>query len=154
MSMVSSRPELIIEEKMDKQKDSIRVETLVRAPIQKVWEYWTSPEHIIKWNFASDDWHCPSAENNLRSGGKFSWRMEAKNGSMGFDYSGKYTQIKELELIKLVLEDDRQVGIEFRENDGMTAVIEVFEPDENDPELQRLGWQAILDNFKNYVEAG
>lgn len=131
---------------------SIQVETLVRAPVLKVWEYWTSPEHIVNWNFASEDWHCPAAENNLQPGGKFSWRMEAKDGSMGFDFSGKYLQIIEHELVRVMLDDDREVEIDFSENEGLTAVTETFEKDHMDPDLQRRGWQAILDNFRNYVE--
>lgn len=131
---------------------SITVNTIVNAAPDKVWELWTSPEHIINWNFATQEWHCPNAKNDLKPGGAFSWRMEAKDGNMGFDYAGKYIKIEEPVLIEKELEDRRKVTISFKASDGMVEVIETFEPDENDPELQRQGWQAILNNFKKYVE--
>lgn len=131
---------------------SITVKTIVNAAPAKVWEFWTSPEHIINWNFATPEWHCPSAKNDLKPGGTFSWRMEAKDGSMGFDYAGKYLKIDEPVLIEKELEDGRKVTISFEALDGKVEVIETFEPDDNDPELQRQGWQAILNNFKKYVE--
>jgi uncharacterized protein YndB with AHSA1/START domain len=133
-------------------KNRITVSAQITASKENVWEYWTTPQHIVNWNFASDEWYCPSAENDLKPSGKFSWRMEAKDGSMGFDYSGQYESIKTHEIIELTLDDGRKVTIEFSESDGKTEVIESFEPDENDPDLQRQGWQAILDNFKAYVE--
>lgn len=131
---------------------SITVNTIVNAAPDKVWKLWTSPDQIINWNFATPEWHCPNAKNDLKPGGAFSWRMEAKDGNMGFDYAGKYIKIEEPVLIEKELEDGRKVTISFKASDGMVEVIETFEPDENDPELQRQGWQAILNNFKKYVE--
>ena len=130
----------------------IIVKTKINEKVGKVWQLWTEPEHIVNWNFASSDWACPKAVNDLKPGGKFSWRMEAKNGSMGFDFSGTYIQIDEYRLIEKKLDDNRKVKITFAENEGITEVIETFEPDEIDPDLQKQGWQAILDNFKKYVE--
>jgi uncharacterized protein YndB with AHSA1/START domain len=131
---------------------TITVQSTVNADIKKVWDFWTKKEHIINWNFASDEWHCPSAHNNLAEGGDFSWRMEAKDGSMGFDYKGTYTLINAHERIEFTLDDGRQVAVTFTEEDGITKIVESFEPDANDPELQKLGWQAILNNFKKYTE--
>jgi uncharacterized protein YndB with AHSA1/START domain len=131
---------------------TIQVQTYIKAPIPIVWEYWTLPQHIIHWNFASQEWHCPDAHNDFCQGGKFTWRMEAKNKTMGFDYKGTYLQIKEHEFIKKVLSDGRIVDIQFKEKENHTLITETFEPDRNAIELQRTGWQAILDNFKWYVE--
>ena len=130
----------------------ITVKTTIKSDLEKVWEYWTTPDHITQWNFATPEWHCPSAKNDLREGGTFSWRMEAKDGSMGFDYAGKYIKIEKPTLIKKELGDRRRVEITFTTKNGGVEVVETFEPDENDPELQKQGWQAILDNFKQYVE--
>ena len=130
----------------------ITVKTTINSDLEKVWEYWTTPDHITQWNFATPEWHCPSAKNDLREGGTFSWRMEAKDGSMGFDYAGKYIKIEKPTLIKKELGDRRRVEITFTTKNGGVEVVETFEPDENDPELQKQGWQAILDNFKQYVE--
>lgn len=137
---------------MSTSKNRIIVTAKINCSKEKVWEYWTSPQHIVNWNFATNEWHCPSADNDLRPGGEFSWRMEAKDGSMGFDFSGQYETIKTKELIELKLDDNRNVTIEFLEQNKQTEVIESFEPDDNDPDLQRQGWQAILNNFKAYVE--
>lgn len=133
--------------------ESIKVQITINSNVQKVWDLWTGDEHITQWNFATPEWRCPSARNDLKPGGKFSWCMEAKDGSMGFDYAGKYLKIDEPVLIEKELEDGRKVTISFGERDGMVEVIETFVPDANDPELQRQGWQASLDNFKAYVEA-
>ncbi|MFZ4545718.1 MAG: SRPBCC family protein [Saprospiraceae bacterium] len=134
-------------------KQRITVEALVHAPIDKVWKCWTLPEHITKWNNASDDWHTPRAENNLTKGGKFTMRMEAKDGSFGFDFGGEYTEVQHHEIIQYVLEDNRAVKIEFSGNGAVTKVVETFEAEsENSLELQQAGWQAILNNFKKYVE--
>lgn len=139
---------------MDNQATVITVENTVNAPVEKVWEFWTSPEHIIKWNNASDDWHTPHATNDLRVGGKFLARMEAKDGSMGFDFNGVYSEVKEHELITYVIEDGRKVSITFSPASDGTRVVESFEAEnENSIELQRSGWQSIIDNFKKYVEA-
>lgn len=135
-------------------KQKISVETTLKAPVTKVWEYWTKPEHIVKWNQASDDWHTTSAENDLRTGGKFSSRMEAKDGSFGFDFGGIYDKINENESIEYTLNDDRKVQISFTISGGETKIIELFEAeDTNSLEMQKYGWQAILDNFKKYTEA-
>ena len=136
------------------QKNKIQVETMVNAPVEKVWNYWTSPQHIMKWNNASDDWHTPSVENDFKVGGKFLARMEARDGSMGFDFWGIYDQIIEHELIEYTLGDNRKVTINFSGNGNQTQVIETFEAEkDNSEEMQKGGWQSILDNFKAYVEA-
>lgn len=135
------------------QKTVITVHVKVNAPVRKVWECWTKPEHITKWNNASDDWHSPYATNDLREGGKFSTRMEAKDKSMGFDFSGVYNTIVKPKLIEYTLDDDRKVKITFSEVDNQVELTESFEAETtNSNELQRAGWQAILDNFKKYTE--
>ena len=134
-------------------KTLVTVEVKIDAPVKKVWNCWTQPEHIVNWNFASDDWHCPKTENDVRVGGKFVWRMEAKDGSFGFDFSGKFTKVKQNELIEEKLDDGRAVKIFFKENGGQTEVIEVFEAEsQNSVDLQKNGWQAILNNLKKYIE--
>lgn len=131
----------------------ITVEATINAPIEKVWQYWTEPEHVTKWNHASDDWHSPKASNDLTVGGSFSYRMEAKEGSFGFDFGGTYTDIKEHQCIAFTLGDDRKVRVDFSSQDGQTHVVELFEAEQTNPrEMQQAGWQAILDNFKKYVE--
>jgi uncharacterized protein YndB with AHSA1/START domain len=135
------------------EKTTITVHANVNAPVEKVWNYWTNPKHIVHWNNASDDWHTPKAENDLRVGGKFLSRMEARDGSMGFDFTGKYTKIDAHKLIEYTMDDDRKVQILFASNGKATEVTETFEPEQiNSVELQQSGWQAILDNFKKYVE--
>ncbi len=134
-------------------KPNITIETIVKAPVAKVWEYWTKPEHLVKWNNASDDWHTTKAENDLRKGGKFSARMEARDGSFGFDFGGIYDVVKENEYIEYTLGDDRKVKIIFTGNGSETQITETFEAENTNPiEMQRSGWQAILDNFKKYTE--
>jgi uncharacterized protein YndB with AHSA1/START domain len=134
-------------------KTIITIESNVNAPLEKVWEYFTSPEHITKWNFASDDWHSPTAKNDLRTGGHFVYRMEAKDGSMGFDFGGVYDAITEYSLIDATLGDGRKLAIYFAADGEKTIVTESFEAEEmNSIELQRTGWQMILDNFKKYTE--
>jgi uncharacterized protein YndB with AHSA1/START domain len=131
----------------------ITVEATVNAPVKKVWEYWSKPEHITKWCFASDDWRAPHAENDLRTGGKFSSRMEAKDGSFGFDFGGVYDEVKENELIAYTIGDGRKVKITFSDEGNQTQVTETFEAETQNPvEMQKGGWQAILDNFKKYTE--
>jgi uncharacterized protein YndB with AHSA1/START domain len=133
--------------------EKITVEAVMAAPVSKVWECWTDPKHITQWYAASDDWHAPSAENDLRAGGKFTTRMEAKDGSFGFDFGGVYDHVKLNELIEYTLGDGRTVKITFEEKDGETKVTEIFDAENQNPiERQRFGWQAILDNFKKYVE--
>ena len=131
----------------------ITVHIEIHAPLDKVWEYWTLPEHIVHWNFASDDWHCPEAKNDLISGGTFTYRMEAKDGSMGFDFEGTYTEIEERKFIAYKMSDGRKVMINFEIQGDRVTLSEAFEAEgSNSDELQRLGWQAILVNFKTYVE--
>jgi uncharacterized protein YndB with AHSA1/START domain len=135
-------------------KTLITVESTVNAPVEKVWRFWTTPEHITKWNNASDDWHTPFAENDLRTGGKFFSRMEAKDGSFSFDFGGVYDDVKEKELIEYTIGDGRKVTINFSDHDSETKVVESFEAEStNSIEMQRGGWHAILDNFKRYVES-
>ena len=137
-----------------KEKTGITVSTVINAPVEKVWELWTEPQHIIKWNNASDDWHTPTAENDLRVGGEFLSRMESKDGKSGFDFTGKYDTVDKYNLIVYTLEDGRKVKVSFLSKGNETTVTEIFEAEEvNSIELQRSGWQAIFDNFKKYVEA-
>lgn len=140
-------------------KNAITVETIVAAPMSRVWEYWNSPSHIVHWAFASDDWEAPSAENDLRAGGKFKTRMQAKDKSAGFDFNGTYTRVDSQSLIEYDMErapneeKSRHVKVEFKEFPECVKIVETFDPeDENPEEMQRSGWQAILDNFKKYVE--
>ena len=134
-------------------KKAITVATLIKAPIEKVWTYWTEPIHITQWNFASIDWWAPRATNDLTKGGKFSFRMEAKDGSFGFDLEGIYDRVEIQKRIDYTLSDERKVMVEFVVDGSTCKVIEEFEAEtENSEELQRAGWQAILDNFKKYVE--
>lgn len=134
-------------------KTKITVEGIINASLQKVWKLWTDADHIIRWNNASDDWHTPNAENDLRVGGKFLSRMEAKDGSFGFDFWGVYDEVKINELIAYTLGDGRKVKITFSPLENKTKVIEIFEAESTHPiEIQKGGWQAILDNFKKYAE--
>lgn len=131
----------------------ITVKITINLTVEKVWECWTEPKHIIKWNSASDDWHTPFAENNLSVGGKFITRMEAKDGSFGFDLTGIYDEVKLYEKISYTMEDGRKVKISFVGKGNETNIFETFEAEEiNSIELQQKGWQAILDNFKKYAE--
>jgi uncharacterized protein YndB with AHSA1/START domain len=139
---------------MESKEMSITVETTIKAPIERVWECWTTPEHIVYWNFATDEWRCPSAENDLQTGGRFNWRMEAKDGSMGFDFSGTYDEIKPLESIKFSLDDGRKTEITFSSIGDSTDIVETFEAESSSSfEMQQTGWQLILDNFKKYTES-
>lgn len=134
-------------------KKEITVETLVNAPMQKVWDFWTAPAHIMRWYNASDDWHAPYAENDLRKEGKFKTTMAAKDGSMGFDFEGVYTNVQEHKLIEYTMMDGRKAKVSFSNQDGKVKVIETFEMENtNSYEMQKGGWQAILDNFKKHVE--
>lgn len=133
--------------------NKIKVETLVPLPVEKVWKLWNTPEHITRWNFASLDWHSPTATNDLQQGGKFSYRMEAKDGSEGFDFEGQYEEVVENKLIKYRLGDGREVEVVFKPVDNATYIEETFEAEsENSEEMQRQGWQAILENFRKYAE--
>lgn len=139
---------------MSAEKIKITVQVIVNAPIENVWNIWNAPEHIVKWNSASDEWHTPKAENDLRVGGKLFSRMESKDGKMGFDFIGIFTLVKNNEQIDYVLEDERKVSIQFISSGNATQVIETFEAEsENSIELQKFGWQAIMDNFKKYAES-
>lgn len=134
-------------------KTKITIEATVKAAKEKVWEFWTRPEHITKWNYASDDWHTPHAENDLRPGGKFLSRMEAKDGSFGFDFGGVYDAVKPNTHIAYTIDDGRKVSINFTGSGNETRVVSIFEAEtENSIEMQKGGWQAILNNFKKYVE--
>ncbi len=139
---------------MEANKTAITVEALVKAPIEKVWSSWTDPKHITKWNQASDDWHSPHAENDLRTGGKFKTTMAAKDGSMSFDFEGVYTKVQQHKVIEYVMADGRKVSVVFSQNGNQTKVVETFDPENENPiEMQHGGWQAILDSFKKYTEA-
>ena len=136
------------------EKTVITVESTINAPVEKVWECWSKPEHITKWNNASDDWHTPRAENDLRTGGKFSARMEARDGSMGFDFAGTYDEVRNHEYIEYTMGDDRKVKVTFTPQGNATRVVESFDAENTHSiEMQRGGWQAILDNFKKYTES-
>ena len=135
---------------------NITVETPINEPVEKVWEVYTNPAHITRWSYADDSWHAPYAENDLRPGGRFRTRMESKDGSAGFDFTGTYTQVVPHKKIAYTMDgaDTRKVIVEFEEFANSTTVIVTFDPeDENPIEMQRSGWQSILENFKKYVEA-
>jgi uncharacterized protein YndB with AHSA1/START domain len=135
------------------ERTSITVSATIKAPLDSVWKCWTTPEHIMQWNNASDDWHTTRAENDLRVGGKFLSRMEARDGSVGFDFFGIYDAVNVNSLIEYTLGDDRRVRITFTSNGNETNIVEIFEAEEiNTVEMQKGGWQAILDNFKKYAE--
>ncbi|MDU4694453.1 MULTISPECIES: SRPBCC family protein [Paenibacillus] len=135
------------------QPTKVTVQAVIQAPMEKVWSYWTEPEHITKWNQASEDWHAPRAENDLRAGGTFVTRMEAKDGSMGFDFGGVYDEVQTHELISYTMGDGRRVEITFAAEGQGTKVVETFDAESSHPvEFQQAGWQAIMDNFKKYVE--
>ena len=135
-------------------KAPITVEATVNSPIEKVWKLWNRPEHITKWCNASDDWHAPFAENDLKTNGKFKTTMEAKDGSFSFDFGGVYSNVEENKLIEYTIADGRKVRVEFLSDGNETKVVETFDPENTNPlEMQRGGWQAILNNFKKYTEA-
>jgi uncharacterized protein YndB with AHSA1/START domain len=136
-------------------KTKITVEALVKAPVEVVWDLWTTAEDITQWNHASDSWHTPRAKNDLRKGGTFLFRMEAKDGSFGFDFGGVYDRVELYDSLAYTLGDGRRVEITFTRNGPETKVVETFEAEsQNSIEMQRGGWQAILNNFKKYVETG
>ncbi|MEN6595846.1 MAG: SRPBCC domain-containing protein [Clostridiaceae bacterium] len=137
----------------DSERTRITVETVVSATPERVWDCWTHPEHIVCWNQASADWHTTRAENDLRAGGKFLSRMEAKDGSAGFDFWGIYDAVESKKLLASTLGDSRKVIVSFEAVEGGTRIVETFEAeDQNSVELQRFGWQSILDSFKSFVE--
>ena len=133
--------------------ESITVETEVNAGINKVWEYWTNPLHIVHWNFASDDWHCPSAENDPRVGGSFKYNMASRDGKFSFDFEGIYNEIETEKMIAYELGDGRRVTILFTDLGNKSKIVETFDPENTNPmEMQRGGWQSILDNFRKHTE--
>ncbi len=132
----------------------ITIQTTVNASPDKVWSAWTTPEDVNQWNAASDDWHNTRSSNDLREGGRFSYRMEAKDGSMGFDFEGTYTRVLPGKLIEYVMDDDRAVSVSFEAGAGGVTVTESFDAESENPlEMQRDGWQSILDRFRSYVES-
>ncbi|MDR6967029.1 uncharacterized protein YndB with AHSA1/START domain [Flavobacterium arsenatis] len=134
--------------------EKITVSTTVNASIEKVWDTWTNPEHIVNWNNASEDWHTPFAENDLKMDGKFKSTMAAKDGSMSFDFEGIYTTVENHEKIAYKMADDREVIILFDNLGDRVKITESFDPEsENSLEMQKAGWQAIIDSFKKYTES-
>ncbi|NJW52456.1 polyketide cyclase [Salinimicrobium sp. CDJ15-91] len=147
--------EVIKELAEDRQEESqkISVKTSIQAPVSRVWECWTEPEHIRQWNAASPDWHCPAAKNDLRTNGRFSYRMEAKDGTHGFDFEGEYDKVEAQRHIAYTMDDGRKTDVHFMAYGDITVVEEIFDPEMSNPlEMQQTGWQAILDNFKDHVE--
>ena len=139
---------------MNEERKVITVEVIIDAPVEKVWETWVNPEDVINWNAASDDWHTPKAVNDLQIGGKFNYRMEARDGSVGFDFWGTYDDIVENENIFYTMGDQRKVWLTFHSMGDATHLVEEFEAEDQNPiDMQRKGWQAILDRFANYIEA-
>lgn len=135
-------------------KKTIIVQVTINAPVERVWKNWISPDDIVKWNYASAEWHTPEAKNDLRIGGRFLYRMEAKDGSSGFDFAGVYSEVKPDELIEYTLGDNRKVKVVFAARENKTDVIETFEAEDINPvEQQRAGWLSILNNFKRHVES-
>lgn len=131
----------------------ITITALVDAPVEKVWRYWTEPKHITQWNFASDDWCCPRATNDLRVAGTYTARMEAKDGSFGFDFGGVWFEVAEGKSLGLKMGDGRSARTTFTPEGTSTRVTTVFDAEGTHPlEMQRDGWQAILNNFKGYSE--
>lgn len=132
----------------------ITIETLVKAGLAKVWDAWNTPDDVRQWNAANDEWHTTTSRIDLREGGTFVSRMEAKDGSMGFDFEGTYTRVVPRQLVEYRMSDGREVQVTFAEQEGGVLVTETFDAEtENSAELQRQGWQAILDNFARHVEA-
>jgi len=131
----------------------ITVQVKVNAPVEKVWEYFNSPEHIVKWGSASEDWHTTTAESDLTVGGKFDYRMEAKDGSAGFNFIGTYDEVLVNEKISYTMSDGRKAEVIFKQEGEVAVVTETFDPENENPlEMQRAGWQAILENFKKHTE--
>ncbi len=133
--------------------NKLTVSAIIKAPVDKVWAAYNTPEDIQQWNHASEDWHCPAAENDLRAGGRFKNTMAAKDGSFSFDFSGTYTEVTPDTFIAFTMDDDRKVTIKFEPKGETTVVTTEFEPEStNPPDMQQQGWQAILNSFKNYTE--
>lgn len=137
-----------------KQPIPISIEAIINSQISKVWKYWTEPDHITKWNFADPSWQCPSAENDLRVGGQYKARMEAKDGSFGFDFIAIYNEVVDHKHFSYTMEDGRKSTTTFEDLGEQTKVTTTFDAEEENPvEMQKNGWQAILNNFKSYSEA-
>ncbi len=133
--------------------NQITVSANIKAPLTMVWKCWTEPNHVQNWNFASSDWHCPTTENDLKIGGEFHYMMAAKDGSFSFDFWGTFMNIQEEKSLEIILGDGRKMSVLFEGIGEETIITEIFEPEEiNSIELQKEGWQAILDNFKKYTE--
>lgn len=136
------------------ERTKISIQVKIEAPLKLSWKCWTTPEDITQWNQASEDWHCPLAVNDLRPGGIFSYRMESRDGSFGFDFSGVYQKVKINEQIDYLLDDGRKVEISFADKAGLTEINQTFEAENQNPvQLQRDGWQAILNSFKKHTES-
>lgn len=132
----------------------LTVQATIQAPIEKVWQLWTTPVHVMGWNFASPDWHCPQAKNDLELGGEFHYLMAARDGSFEFDFWGTFQNIVQGQLLEIKLGDGRMMTVRFETSEDATLVTEIFEPENQNPEeMQQMGWQMILDNFKHYVES-
>lgn len=143
----------IVKELSENEAPFITVEATVNAPIEKVWQKWTDPKDIIHWNAAAETWCSPRATNNLKVGGRFNYRMEACDGSEGFDFEGTYTEVEPLKKICYTMDDKRDAIIQFIADGDKTKIIETFQAEKSNPlELQQFGWQAILNNFKQYTE--
>jgi len=135
-------------------KTILTVTVTVNVPIRRAWHFFTHPNHIVRWNGASEDWHCPQASNDLKVGGRFNYRMEARDASFAFDFEGTYTAVEAQKFIAYVMDDDRRVEISFEAKGDTTLVSEQFEAETMNPaEMQLAGWQAILDNFKQHTES-
>tara|TARA_R110001592_G_scaffold67669_3_gene207471 strand:+ start:814 stop:1227 length:414 start_codon:yes stop_codon:yes gene_type:complete len=131
----------------------IQVQATIIADKTKVWNFYNDPKHIVKWNFAHPSWHCPSAENDMKIGGRYCARMEAKDGSFGFNFEAIYSEIVDKNQFRYEF-DERAVTVKFNESENKTEVVIIFDPEkENSIEMQKNGWQSILDNFKKYVES-
>jgi uncharacterized protein YndB with AHSA1/START domain len=134
--------------------NKITIHANIQSDVKKVWDYYTKPEHITQWNFADASWHCPSATNDMRVGGQYVARMEAKDGSFGFDFGATYDEVINGEKFTYSMPNGRQVSVLFKKSGSVTEVIVTFDPENQNPiEMQKNGWQAILNNFKKYVEA-
>jgi len=134
--------------------NKITVETIVHAPIKRVWDCWTLPKHITQWSFASDDWEASNAENEVLVGGQFKTTLSAKDKTAGFDFKGRYTVVEKYSKLEYILDDGRHVSVSFMETSLGIKIIETFDPEkENSEEAQRLGWQSFLNNFKKYTES-
>lgn len=131
----------------------ITVQAEISADVKKVWEYYTNPQHITKWNFASEDWHCPSASNDLQVGGKYTSRMEARDGSFGFDFTVIYSEVDSFKKLAYTMEDGRKANVQLVTTKSGTQITIVFDAENQHPvDMQQGGWQAILNNFKKYTE--